>query len=561
MKRSFFNLKSIIALAIILFIIILSQSILEYRSSRKAVLNLLNNQAGALIVSVARASEKGIMAYETQQDRIRRHLFTIAEMIDRLGRFGKTTPAELENIALSDSLAGLTLLNADKRIIFPTDSKSKLNIEISPERIAPLFDNQTIRLPLNFVEMPSGKRAFAAAIRKFDGGVIIVAFDAAELLRVRQTLGAGSVIEDIGNSPGVEYAGIINGGRILAASKKLIGESLDGWTNSIDTASNEIKTRIVNISGPNSKDIYEAIGPFSVAGQRRGNILIGMNTQYLDLLTAKLQRDIFWRSLLMLIVAVAAIGGFWVRQNYLIVSNQYNEILQDVQRLENDKAISSRLVAMGELASGVAHEIRNPLNAIRVIIQRLQREFIPQTDKNEYNELTDIIRKETDRINGTIEQFLNFARPQVLRKEKAVLNDCLKDIVALIEPRVKSKHCSIKTEYGVLPIMTFDPELCRQAFLNLLDNALAAVGSEGIIAIKTYKNAGLCVVEIYDNGPGIPDKDKQRVFDLYYTTKSTGTGLGLPTVLRIIREHGGRLDLLDSPLGGALFRMELPLES
>jgi signal transduction histidine kinase len=111
-----------------------------------------------------------------------------------------------------------------------------------------------------------------------------------------------------------------------------------------------------------------------------------------------------------------------------------------------------------------------------------------------------------------------------------------------------------------LPSISFDPELCRQAFLNLLDNALAAVSAEGIIAIKTYKENNLCVVEIYDNGPGIPDNDKQRVFDLYYTTKSSGTGLGLPTVLRIVREHGGRLDLLDSPLGGALFRMELPLE-
>jgi signal transduction histidine kinase len=560
MKRSIFNLKSIIALAVILFIIILSQSILEYRSSRKAVLNLLNNQAGALIVSVARASEKGVIAYETQQDRIRRHLFTIAEMIDRLDRFGKTTPQELENIAQSDSLAGLTLLNNDKRIIFPLDINSKLRIEIAPERIAPLFDTQTFRLPLNFIELPSGKRAFAAAIRKNSGGAIIVAIDAAELLRIRQTLGAGSVIEDIGNSPGVEYAGIINSGLILAASKKLAGESLDSWANSIDTASDEIKTRIRKSSGKDSREVYEAIGPFSVAGQRRGNILIGMNTQYLDFLTAKLQRDIFWRSLLMLIVAVAAIGGFWIRQNYLVISNQYNEILQDVQQFERDKAISSRLVAMGELASGVAHEIRNPLNAIRVIIQRLQREFTPQEDKKEYNELTEIIRKETDRINGTIEQFLNFAKPPVLHKEKGNLNDCLKEIVALIEPRVKSKHCSIKTEYGVLPQMDFDPELCRQAFLNLMDNALAAVGSEGIIAAKTYKKNGLCVVEIYDNGSGIPDKDKQRVFDLYYTTKSGGTGLGLPTVLRIVREHGGRLDLLDSPLGGALFRLELPLE-
>ncbi len=521
---------------------------------------MLNNQAGALITSVARASEKGIIGYETQQERIRRHLYTIAGMVDRLARFGKATSRELFDIVNSDSLVALTLIDKNGRIIFPDSNNSNLWVELAPEKLTRLFNDKTGRLPLNFIDLPSGKRAFAVALRDSRDGAIIVAVDAAELLRVRQTLGAGSVIEDIGKSPGVEYAGIINNGLILAASKKLAGESLDNWSETMDSTANAIKTRIRKISNDSSSDIYEAIGPFTVAGQWRGNILIGMNTEYLNSLDNKLQRDIFWRSLLLLIVAITAIGGIWLRQNYKIISDQYNEILQDVQRLESDKAISSRQIAMGELASGVAHEIRNPLNAIRVIIQRLQREFVPQNDKTEYTQLTDIIRKETDRINGTIEQFLSFAKPPVLHKETANLNDCLKEIVALVEPRAKSKQCSLKTEYGTLPLMSFDHELCRQAFLNLLDNALAAVGDNGIISVKTYKKNELCIVEIADNGPGISETDKQRVFDLYYTTKSGGTGLGLPTVLRIVREHGGRIDLQDSSFGGALFRMELPIE-
>lgn len=363
---------------------------------------MLNNQAGALITSVARASEKGIIGYETQQERIRRHLYTIAGMVDRLARFGKATSRELFDIVNSDSLVALTLIDKNGRIIFPDSNNSNLWVELAPEKLTRLFNDKTGRLPLNFIDLPSGKRAFAVALRDSRDGAIIVAVDAAELLRVRQTLGAGSVIEDIGKSPGVEYAGIINNGLILAASKKLAGESLDNWSETMDSTANAIKTRIRKISNDSSSDIYEAIGPFTVAGQWRGNILIGMNTEYLNSLDNKLQRDIFWRSLLLLIVAITAIGGIWLRQNYKIISDQYNEILQDVQRLESDKAISSRQIAMGELASGVAHEIRNPLNAIRVIIQRLQREFVPQNDKTEYTQLTDIIRKETDRINGTI---------------------------------------------------------------------------------------------------------------------------------------------------------------
>ena len=82
----------------------------------------------------------------------------------------------------------------------------------------------------------------------------------------------------------------------------------------------------------------------------------------------------------------------------------------------------------------------------------------------------------------------------------------------------------------------------------------------GVINIKTYRSDKKCVIEVADSGPGIKDDDKARVFDLYYTTKASGTGMGLPMVLRIIKEHGGRIELLDSPLGGALFRLELPLD-
>ncbi len=296
------------------------------------------------------------------------------------------------------------------------------------------------------------------------------------------------------------------------------------------------------------------------SGEHYGDIVIGIDTGYLSLLTSKLRRDIFWRSMLFLFVAVAAIGGFLTRQNYRHLSHKYLEIQEDVQALERDRATSARLVAMGELASGVAHEIRNPLNAIKVIVQRLQREFEPKSDAAEYRELTDVVRKETDRINGTIEQFLKLARPPVLRKTTSDMNDCIKEVAALFEPRAREKACALGLELGELPPLCFDAELCRQAILNLLENALAAVPAGGRIEIKTYKKGSACHIDVSDDGPGVPDDEKGRVFDLYYTTKPTGTGIGLPTVLRIVKEHGGRMELLDAPSGGALFRVELPIE-
>jgi signal transduction histidine kinase len=96
--------------------------------------------------------------------------------------------------------------------------------------------------------------------------------------------------------------------------------------------------------------------------------------------------------------------------------------------------------------------------------------------------------------------------------------------------------------------------------MNLVENALAALGPGGKIEIKTRRKGKHCIIEIGDSGPGIPDDRKERVFDLYFTTKPAGTGMGLPTVLQIVKEHGGRIELVDRPGGGALFRLELPIE-
>ncbi|HBZ02030.1 MAG TPA: hypothetical protein DEO84_12000, partial [candidate division Zixibacteria bacterium] len=377
-----------------------------------------------------------------------------------------------------------------------------------------------------------------------------------ELLALRKAFGVGSVIDDISQSPGVKYAGIFRSGSLVVASKSFENDSTDNWYRPDSLSTIKIKTRIKSLGVRD--EAFEAIAPFTVAGDPFGDIVIGIDTGYLNLLSAKLRQDIIWRSILFLIVSIVALAGVILQQNYRLLSGQYAEIQRDVQRLEADKALSAKLVAMGELAGGVAHEIRNPLNAIRVIIQRLEREFKPRRDEAEYAELTSVIRKETDKINESVRNFLTLARPPVLHKTKGDLNICISETISLFQPRAQSKSCAVKTELSELPSIEFDNELMHQAILNLLENALAAVGSKGLITIKTYFQEGRCLVEISDNGAGISDDEKPRVFDLYYTTKPTGTGMGLPMVLRIIKEHGGRIDLVDNPSGGALFRLELP---
>jgi len=296
-----------------------------------------------------------------------------------------------------------------------------------------------------------------------------------------------------------------------------------------------------------------------VADQYYGDIVIGINKDHFNLITSKLKQDIFWRSFLFLVIAIIAVAGVMIKQNYNMLELKYDEIRDEVRQLEADRVASEKLTAMGELAGGVAHEIRNPLNTIRVILQRLQREFKPVANEADYNQLTEILKKETDRVNNTVSQFLEIARPPKLNKSKGDLGVCFNEIITFFRPRAESKGCELIIESENIPEFMFDGELCKQAILNLLENAISAVDNNGVIKISLSYFNKIISINLEDNGPGIPGESKSRVFDLYYTTKPTGTGLGLPTVLRIVKEHGGRIELLDSSLGGAHFKLELPI--
>jgi signal transduction histidine kinase len=550
-------LRVIIPLAALLFVIILAQSILEYRAGRQAAVDLLSNQAGALIQSISAAAEKGLFAYESQQARITAHLYTIGEMIERLDALKEITQTELENILRANDLELLQLVDNN---CMPLLTAISHGAPVEDLRVTAIkcenFDPERPEAFVGFVNLSPDIHVFAAVTIFDDRRAVIAGVDAEQLLAMRRAFGAGSIIESLSQNPGLRYVAILEGISILAASRNFPSAAPDNWYFAQAPNDSSFVTRVKRDTGG---DIFEVLSPFYMAGQRSGQIVIGLSTEYLDALSSKLRTDIIWRSALFLFVAILIISGILINQNYKLLTREYKNIKDEVRRLEADRALSAKLAAMGELASGVAHEIRNPLNAIGVIIQRLRREFAPQRDEAEYRELVDIIQKETDRINESVKQFLTLARPPMLNKTRANLNDCIMSVAAMYEPCAREKKCGLTVATGDIPDIEIDTELCHQAAVNLFDNALSAVGPSGRIAVRTFREDNSCIIEVADNGVGIPDDKKERVFDLYYTTKATGTGMGLPTVLRIVKEHGGRVVVLDNPGGGTIVRLEFPI--
>jgi two-component system, NtrC family, sensor histidine kinase HydH len=240
--------------------------------------------------------------------------------------------------------------------------------------------------------------------------------------------------------------------------------------------------------------------------------------------------------------------------NYIIVINDFTE----TKRLEEESKRKEKLSAMGELASGVAHEIRNPINAIGMIAQRLDKEFKVENDSEEYHSITNLLRSEVTRINKIITQFLGYAKPLDIQLKKVNAKEFFHDIYRLFSEQAKIKGIQLKQSSDQSLIVIIDPELIKQSLMNLVQNAIDAVDRNGKVEINYFKKGNNLVIEISDNGKGIPEKIKNKIFDLYYTTKPEGTGLGLSIVQKIISEHKGTIEVFSEKNKFTKFKITIP---
>ena len=239
---------------------------------------------------------------------------------------------------------------------------------------------------------------------------------------------------------------------------------------------------------------------------------------------------------------------------YLVVG-VVTGLLSDRQRKANESLRrAERLKTLGEMAAGMAHEVKNPLAAIRSSAQILAGHA---TGKGA--EFAGIVVSEVDRLNKVVNEFLDYARPAPLRREPVELSAVLDSCLELLAPVIKQAGVEVERTYPADErTVDADPNQLRQVFMNLILNAAQAVGSKGRLAASIRQSGRETRVTMTDNGPGMePDKLKS-VFEPFYTTKPGGTGLGLPIAQRIVAEHGGRLLLESRPGEGTTATVILP---
>lgn len=222
-----------------------------------------------------------------------------------------------------------------------------------------------------------------------------------------------------------------------------------------------------------------------------------------------------------------------------------------------------RLVTIGSLAAGIAHEIRNPLAALSGSIQVLQNELKLKDDNKR---LMDIVVNETDRLNTIITEFLEYARPTSAQADRIELNSLLNETIILLK-NSKNFHKNISVLKEIYPqlVLKGDPQRLRQVFWNLLINACQAMPDGGVLTItaasfsQAEDDSVWCQIVISDTGLGIHNKDLRKIFDPFFTTKAGGTGLGLAIVHRIIDDHRGSITVDSEPGKGTQFKIRLPM--
>jgi signal transduction histidine kinase len=387
---------------------------------------------------------------------------------------------------------------------------------------------------------PFGTRTrFGVAVRRAAGrGALVLRAAADEVRALRSRVGLETLLRRAGDAPGVLGVSVADAaGRTLASA----GAAPPAAGAAAGAVASTPTGRAFLVSAP-----FEA-------GEVRGaTIALHLATAPIDAVVAGARRS----------VALATAAALFLALGSLALLERARRRAEEEERERSAREERDRrLASLGELGAGVAHEIRNPLNAIDLTVQRMAREVRAAGDEDRARlaEMTATIRREVKGLDRLVDSFLRFARSPDPRLERQDVAAAVRAEAGLFAAEAAERGVRVEVrEEGPAPAVLLDGALFAQALRNLLRNALEASPSGAAVEVLVGREGDRARVEVRDRGPGVPAAERDRIFEILHTTREGGTGLGLPLALRSVRKHGGTIEVRDAPGGGACFAILLP---
>ena len=555
-KRSFSPIYLAILSGIILIILIIN-GFLEINRTQKGFYLLLRREAVVLLQHFEKNIQEAIDALQQMEqnpgtpmsnsslsgsffsleESVGEYLVEAAFNVDHLDGQKPLSPSDLQSLAEQYLIASIEIYDGKGLWVkgWPTPPPPIRRPLLLDELIE---KKRSVAIDLFGKPIAGEDHGFSVAIwRKAAPGMIALHLRADQMRNLFRQFAIQRAISDIGLKEDILFISVLDRqlNVIAHTDPALLNKREEEAFLKNTLQSTQVLSRLYPSS--TGEEIFEVAKSFSLNGRPMGLIRIGYSPREIHPILRQIKKNVVLSILFFVILGLAAITLIWVNQN---------RHLKRLKEMEDQIQLAERLSSLGHLAAGVAHEIRNPLNAIGMGLQRLKREFPPpeESKKEEYLAFTDVILKEIRRVNEIVEQFLGLSRPFHLEPKLSSLQGLLGNLMTLFQEEASSRGITLQTQIDPnLPSIKMDEEKLTQAFINIMKNGIQAMDSGGVLRIETHPSKDRVNVVISDSGSGIAPGQMEKIFNYYYTTKEKGVGLGLPIAHRIIEAHGGQLEV------------------
>jgi signal transduction histidine kinase len=486
------------------------------------------------------------------QESLVKNLVDLARDIDIKWQNEILSESDLTEIAGRENLWLIAVLNEQGRIVF----QSREFLQDLPESTDTIGSRQEEIMIDLFNRFGKLDEVGYIALRRKDGsGTIVIALDDKGLRYWSSKIAVEKAIEEVGWGQGLAYLMVMDQyGKVLGRAGEVPEKFEEADAIALDVLAGKLKKasrKIVFLE----RRLLEIIMPVHLDDRMVGFARLGLDRARGDKILMENRNRMITSMIFIMVIGILSMWALY--RNQKRHAARMEEMQKQLQQAE-------RLSALGQLAAGVAHEIRNPLNAISMASQRVRREYPPDDEekKNGFFHITGIIRDEIRRLNGIIEEFATFFRSRRLEMSEHSVGFVLQKIVSLMEEEAGSRGIIIKTEYNDNNVMvSMDMDKMKQALYNILKNAMESIPGEGIVSVSVEPNGKDKIsIRISDTGAGLTDDELDRIFNPEYTTKEKGLGLGLPLAHEIIRGHNGEIRVKSTVGSGTTFEILLPAE-